>query len=281
MHSGGTGKLRGKPGEAGRGTGLRTTERWFSALDSDGEQSLTSFTQDAGARARVLVMKGDPLPDGATALQVGLGCEAHYGHLGRRVLDWLSNPDHRAQVEGWWAAFRPMWRDELAVAGPVGQRLSRIIAALQLAKRVAEAVGLPVASCDPLSYARACACEGNVEADLPADALRALHSIAASRPTHFYGRHESTQDGAPKVPPQGWLGVWAREATWTVLDVRPDVVRRILKAEGYDAGVLERWRERGWLQTAAGMGLRSKARLDGSAVNVYRITRAAIEEVVG
>jgi hypothetical protein len=281
MHSGGTGKLRGKPGEAGRGTGLRTTERWFSALDSDGEQSLTSFTQDAGARARVLVMKGDPLPDGATALQVGLGCEAHYGHLGRRVLDWLANPDNRAQVEAWWAVFRPMWRDELAVAGPVGQRLSRIIAALQLAKRVSEAVGLPVASCDPLSYARACACEGNVEADLPADALRAVYDVAASRPTHLFGRHETDQHDCAKVPPQGWLGLWSKRDNWTHLNMRTAAVRKILKAEGFDPGILDRWTERGWLEPAPSMGNRAKLVLDGAYVNVYRIKRSAIDEVVG
>ena len=281
MHSGGTGKLRGKPGEAGRGTGIRTTERWHSALDSDGEQSLTSFTQDAGARARVLVMTGDPLPDGRTALQVGLGCEAHYGHLGRRVLGWLANPDNRKTVRGWWAGVAERWRDELTPHGPVAQRLSRIIAALHVAKLVCEAVGLPAPRCEPLRYACECAMQGGNEADLPADALRAVFSVAASRPTSFFGRHETTQDGVPKVPSQGWMGVWQPGDNWQVINLRTNVVRQILKAEGFDRGIPDRWLERGWLQPVAGMGKRAKIRLDGANVNVYRFSRAAIDEVVG
>lgn len=281
MHSGGTGKVRGKPGTEGRSVAIRTTERWLSTLDSDGEQSLTSFTQDAGARARVLVMKGDPLPDGSTALQVGLGCETHFGHLGRRVLEWLSNPDNLETARRWWAVVKVKWRDELAEAGPVAQRLSRIVAALHLAKQVVEAVGCPAPPCDVLGYARSCALGGSVDADLPADALRAVYDVAASRPTHLFGRHETSQDNTPRVPPQGWLGTWDKRESWTHLNIRTSVVRRVLKDRGFDPGVLDRWAERGWLECQGTMGLRAKVRLDGSNANVYRIRRQAIDEVVG
>jgi len=163
----------------------------------------------------------------------------------------------------------------------VAQRLSRIIAALHLAKLVCEAVGLPQPQCDPLQYACDCASQGGAEADLPADALRAVFSIAASRPTSFYGRHETTELDVPKVPSQGWLGVWLKGQHWQHIDLRTDVVRRILKTEGFDKGILDRWLERGWLQPAPSMGKRAKVRLDGAIINVYRISRAAIDEVIG
>jgi hypothetical protein len=163
----------------------------------------------------------------------------------------------------------------------VAQRLSRIIAALHLAKLVCESVGLPEPRCAPLRYAYDCAMLGGTEADLPADALRAVFSVAASRPTSFYGRHETTELDVPKVPAQGWMGVWLKGEHWQHIDLRTDVVRRILKAEGFDRGIPDRWLERGWLQPAAGMGKRAKVRLDGAAVNVYRFSRAAIDEVVG
>ena len=135
--------------------------------------------------------------------------------------------------------------------------------------------------CNPLEYACECATRGGFEADLPADALRAIFSVAASRPTSFFGRHETTQDGVPKVPSQGWLGVWFQGQHWQHIDLRTDIVRRILKDEGFDRGVIDRWLERGWLQPAPSMGKRAKVRLDGALVNVYRFSRAAIDEVVG
>ena len=281
MHSGGLGSFRGKPGDDSKGVGLRVTERWRSSLDSDGEQALTSFTADAGARARVLCMRGDPLPDGDTATEVGLGCVAHYGHLGRRVIEFLNRPGSFEAVQVQWDNLSTRWAGELRSAGAVPRRLSRIVAALHLSQWIAQEVGLPEPECDPMAYARQCAAAGGADADQPAEALRAVYDLAASKPTSFWGRHETSRDdGTPRVPLQGWLGVWNSGDAWEHLDVRTTVVRKLLQASGYDVGVVDRWFERGWLEIHTGAGRRARVRLDGSVVNVYRFKRRAIEDVL-
>lgn len=281
MHSGGSGKLRGAPGGAGRGVGLRVTERWRSSLDSDGEQALTSFTADAGARARVLAMRGDPLPSEAVAVRVGLGCEAHHGHLGRRVIRALCEP---GAVERWlseWSGYYTHWRAQLAPHGPVPARLARVVAALDLARALCESVGLPTAPCEPIRYAADCAYAGGTDADIPAEALRTVYEVAVARPTSFYGRHEVAPNDEARVPATGWLGAWQRGDAWTHLDVQSGVVRDELARGGFDPGVIDRWRERGWLVCHSGCGARAKARIDGSVASVYRFTRRAIESVLG
>jgi len=281
MHSGGVGKLRGAPGGAGRGVGLQVTERWRSSLDSDGEQALTSFTADAGARARVLCLRGAPLRDGEVATVIGLGAEAHHGHLGRRVLRHLLIPGVLDRWRESWPEVHQFWRSKLGPFGAVPGRLARVVAALDLARCICEEVGLPAAPCAPLDLAADSACGAAADADMPAEALRAVYEEAVARPTSFWGRHEVTQGDEPKVPHTGWLGAWARGDRWTHLDIRTNVVRDALKRGGFDPGVVDRWRERGWLECHAGMKSRAKSWIDGANVNVYRLTRAGIDAALG
>ena len=286
MHSGGVGKMRGKPGSGGRGVGLRATETWRSTLDSDGEQALTSFTHDAGARARVLVMRGAPLSDGDVARIIGLGCEAHFGHLGRRVVEYWTRgtpedvADRRALWLGHWEDARTRWATILQPHGAVAGRLSRVVAALQVARMLCEEVGLPTPDCEPIMYAAECAKGGGQDADVPAAALRTIYELAVARPTSFWGRHEEGQDNEPRVPHQGWLGAWERGDGWAHLSVMSTQVTTWLERHGYDRGVIDRWAERGWLKVQASMGRRAKIRVDGSNVSVYCITREAVEAVM-
>ena len=58
----------------------------------------------------------------------------------------------------------------------------RVLAALEVAKLVVEAVGCPVPACDPLLYARDCATGGGHDADVPAEALRAGKHVYVEKP---------------------------------------------------------------------------------------------------
>jgi hypothetical protein len=178
-----------------------------------------------------------------------------------------------------WAALLAYWSRELAPHGAVAGRLGRVVAALALAREIAEDAGLLAPDCDPIRFAAGCAVSGGHDSDIPAAALRAVYELAVSRPTSFWGRHESHPDDSPRVPVQGWLGRWSKADSWEALDVRPSVVRETLAREGFDLGVLDRWGERGWLSDASGKGRRVKTRVDGAVVGVYRFTRAAIDSL--
>jgi uncharacterized protein (DUF927 family) len=80
----------------GRGSvdGTRSMSSWRSILISSGEGAATSFSQDAGTRARVLSLKGKPLgsdPEqgGKISEDVQMMLADNYGHLGRKVAHYL------------------------------------------------------------------------------------------------------------------------------------------------------------------------------------------------
>jgi putative DNA primase/helicase len=80
----------------GRGTlqGVDKSNTWNTVLLSTGEQRLTSFTNDGGVRARVLALQGAPISGPAqtaraTADTVRGRLYTHYGHLGRKVVQYL------------------------------------------------------------------------------------------------------------------------------------------------------------------------------------------------
>lgn len=285
-HSGGTGKLRGTPGVEGQAVGLRATARWASALDSDGEQALTSFTQDAGARARVLVLKGNPLSNGEIATRIGLGCEEHYGHLGRRALEWVSAPGNISRLRDQWAAMAPEFRNKARAADgdAVAVRLSRVVAALCLARLVCEEVGLPKPTCmqDPIDYAADAAGVGGGDADRPREAFALVYTEAVARSTFFFGRHVIEQDGTPKQPSGGWLGRWDKRDKWETLDVRPGWITELLERRGFDPGTIDRWVERGWIRTGTGKRNRRtrSVRLDQGFARLISFERQAIEKEI-
>lgn len=284
MHSGGSGAIRGKPGSGGRGVGMRVVESWHSMLISSGEQRITSFTADGGARARALCFVGSPLSTRGAADAVKLGAADHHGHLLRRVLLELEMPGAMDAVRTRYDELREHYGSALSVHGAVAGRLGSIVALLDCAREVAEDAGLPAVpqGVDPIGRAFQAAIAGGADADQPAEALRALYDVATSSQGAFYGRHDrDDRDGTPRRPSGGWMGAWDPSDDWRHLAIICSRLREELTRAGFDGGILDRWAERGWLDPAAGMGLRAKVRVDGVPANVYRIRREAFREVLG
>ena len=285
QHSQGRGKGRGKPGVGVQAVGMRRTSEWSSVLLSTGEQSAVSFTQDAGARARCLCLVGPPLGTDSQARSLTVGVLDHHGHLGRRVVEYLAGRD-----ADWWsrlsdryAARVSAWSSHLAAGGAVAQRLGAFLALLEASKGLAETVGYPTPpkGVEPLQRAVAAVYAGATDADRPLEALRAVYEHVAARSTHMWGRHVMDQQGEAKAPNGGWLGIWSKEdaprrdATWEI-GVLPSTVDRVLSAGGYDPGVVDRWRERGWL-AHVGTSYRVRTRIDGARVRLFGLTPKAIE----
>lgn len=283
QHSQGRGKGRGKPGVGSQAVGMRRTAEWSSVLLSTGEQSAVSFTQDAGSRARCLCLMGPPMRTDEQARAVTVGVLEHHGHLGRRVVEHLT----RLSDAGWASMRRDYdsrvrrYSEHLSPHGAVAQRLGGLLALLAVAQGVAESVGYPPAprGCEPLKRAGRAIVAGGQDADRPLEALRAVYEHIAARQSSMWGRHAVGREGEPLTPSGGWLGAWPkdearRSASWG-LAVLPGVVDDVLAARGFDKGVVDRWRERGWLATS-GTSYRVPVRLDGARVRTMALTPAAM-----
>jgi putative DNA primase/helicase len=274
MLSTGAGAVRGAPGHGSRSVSQRPVGMWRSWFVSSGEQRLTAFSNDAGTRARVLCMVGPPLRSGDQAQQMTLGTLAHYGHLGRRCVPYVMaelgalKRVHREALE--------RWSFELRKHGAVAGRLAEAVAVLEVARNVAEAVGLPAAPMDALTYAALAAKAGGIDADQAAGALRCVYAEAVRHRTAWWGKHEVSRDGSPVVPVRGWLGRWSDEAG--TLDLLPIALTAMLERHGYDRGIVDRWVERGWLHGGTRTGT---VRVDGQPVRCVRLTAEAIAAAVG
>ncbi len=274
MLSTGTGAVRGTPGSGGRSVGQRPVSTWCSWLISTGEQQVTSFSRDAGVRARALCIVGSPLHSSEAASLITVGTLAHHGHLGRRVVPLIM-----ADLPGLRAMFvdaKRRWTDDLTPHGAVAGRLGEAIAVLEVARVLCERAGLPSPQCRPLDAARAAAIAGGRDSDQPAAALRAVYSAAIRRPTAWWKRHtvRTVEHGKPEpvVPHGGWLGRWVDEDDWATLDVLPTVLDDLLRSHGYDAGVVDRWRERGWITHSRRT---QSIRIQGNVTKAVRLSRDA------
>lgn len=287
MQSGGMGQMRGKPGSAGQGVGMRRAETWKSLLISTGEERATSFTQDAGARARTLCLVGDPLESREQADQIAALTAEHYGHLMPRVLRWLLEPGRRATVSRDYHEARAERGARLAQCGAVAGRLGDVVTLLEVARYVCRAVGVPDPpdGCDPVAHAEAAAVDGGRDSDRPAEALRSVFAWCSARQNDFWGRHLG--EGAQiRVPSQGWAGAWKDDGDagafgrWEFLGITTQSLERALTDAGYQrsavSGIVERWAERGWLETYNG-GTQKRARIQGVPTWVYAIKREVLE----
>lgn len=270
----GVGRTRATP------DGLRRTARWRTILLSSGEQPATSYTRNAGARARTLTLAGLPWGDGERRALVELlmsDLTEHHGHAGPRAVRALqeAGPDavrarYREALAGWGAASR----------GAVEARAAQVLALLEVGAWVAHGLlGIPMPSCRPLELAEEAAHASALSADVPREAVLVAYEWAAARPSSWWGRHTQDQYGAVRVPPGGWLGAW--QMAWDHIGYLRGPLEAALRDRGYDpASVISSWDQRGWLLREGGRAT-VRARLDGIRVRVIGLSRAAIEEVTG
>lgn len=248
MLAGGRGKMRAMP------DGLRSTASWRMPLLSTGESMITSFSQDAGARARCLCLTHPPFGAGsrnAEVVKVRAGVMANYGHAGPRLVGLLAR--HR----GSWSTIRAAYEESRlywsgrADGGP-GSRIAATMALLEMGARAAHRTlglrepddGVP----GVLDYAWSAAVRGVADVDRPLAALEATWRWAVAHSSEFWGHHERVRHGPPRQPPKGWAGAWDDTPTWDVLAFSPEALDRVLQFHGFEpSGILNSWMERGWL----------------------------------
>lgn len=258
---GGDGRTRGTP------DGLRESASWRCVFLSTGEAPLSEFSEDAGARARVLSIRGKPFEGRGDFRQIGAlldDIKEAYGTAGRTVLEYLCEDEAVTVVRKIYEDSSTIWNEKTRGAG-VGTRMAKVMALLDVGRFLAERVlGLHRPEDDPLEVAWEAAIESISESDTAKDALLAVWGWMVGNKALFDGGRDR---GLPP-PPQGWAGRWER--SW--VGVRGDVLRRVLRDMGFrdDRQVLREWRDRGWLEYVEGR-MTKKVKVQDEAVWLYVI----------
>ena len=259
-HAYGQSKGRAKPGRGARSVDTRQVLRWQSVLLSTGEARITSYSEDEGARARVLALEGSPLASGQQAWQLTERLLHNSGHLGPKVVDRLQMM--RSHWVTRWSSLRAMHRAQMQQdGGAVAGRLAELLALLQLTEEVCQQAGLPQppVGCSPLEVAREAALAGAADADRGLLAWDDLQSHLLSRPAQVWGLADSDQY---LRSPREWL---AKVDSQGRLCVVSTYARDWLRAQGHDAqAALARWQSAGLVE------INRKLQLAGQVVTMIR-----------
>ena len=265
----------------GRGAvdGTRHTDSWRSVLISSGEGAATSFSEDAGTRARVLSLKGKPLGNDVdigsrVSEEAQVILATNYGHLGRRVAQYLvANQESHDDIRDVFKRAREKYATIAETA--VARRHAGHLAALEVAAAIVHLLGVPKPDVDPFATLIESQQAAAKDADRPLIALQDMLSWCATHQSRFWGRADLDNDGRPRAPSQGWAGSWNKADDWPYIAISTLTFRDVLKSIGHDPEeIISRWVARGWLLTS-GRHRTKVVRIDGAGTRCFCLTRQA------
>ena len=272
----------------GRGSvdGTRHTASWCSVLLSSGEGAATSFSEDAGTRARVITLQGKPLgsnPEvgGRISETSQAILEANHGHLGRKVAEYLVRTrSRRDEIRAVFEEAREKYT--MAARTAVGRRHAAYIAALEVAAGISHQLGVPQPKCDPFGYLMECQEAASLDADRPLAALQDLLSWCTANQHRFFGRQQVDSRGSNRPPVQGWAGKWHKRDDWEMISITVLELRSVMDELGHDHNeITQRWAERGWLVKGQTQRHRTRPiRIEGGTFRCYSILRAASDQAL-
>jgi putative DNA primase/helicase len=273
----------------GRGSidGTRHTESWRSILISSGEGAATSFSQDAGTRARVLSLKGKPLGDdvviGSAASEEAQALLANtYGHLGRKMVEYLvANTERHGDIRGVFQVARQKY-SELA-GSAVARRHAGHLAVLEVTASIVHSLGVPQPRVDPFTSLLESQEHAGHDADRPLSALQDFLTWCAVNQKRFWGRGERDREGNTRSPSQGWVGAWEEKQDWDTIAVTTTAFNELMRDLGHEPDeIISRWNDRQWLKRSGGrQRARSRVvRVDGAPTRCYCIDRNAADMAI-
>ena len=280
----------------GRGstTGLQRSRVYRTVLISSGEQKVTSFSTDAGAKMRVLEIEGTPFGkvNAETAKVVeslNLAFRSNFGHAGPKFAEWLNQNRQR------WPEFRLRFNQkaqtyiESASSEKAGRMATYAAAIAVTAELVHEALSLPFAFDDPLAKLWA---EISGEADDAVGAKRAMRHIkdwSVEHSQRFDGRFESDRNGNEVFPSSGIVGKWESGEDYQWIAYLRHVIAKELESQKFNPdAIFSEWLKRDWLEITdadrAGkrntklVRIRENQLMKAHAVRMIVIKRIAFDE---
>lgn len=279
----------------GRGSreGTRVTDHFSTASISSGETPATSFTQDAGARARAIILWGSPFgradaANGTVVRRIMSAIEGNFGHAGPAFVQYLLN--YQEKWNSWLQRFQQLQGQYVRLAGDnsvVGRQAQHFALLAVTAEIACHAGVLTWVPFDPIAPLWNELIGEAETADTATEALRLAIGWAQSNAAKFIGQLSN-----PDHPPHsGYAGRWDKDESWEYLAFFPQTLKEVLQREGHDYGAVVRaWRDLGLIRTIPSRrdGLvqvrlhRAEWRNSGSdRAWVVAITRKAFDELVG
>lgn len=260
----------------GRGatTGSRKTATWRTVTLSTGETPLTSFTEQGGAKARVITLWGSPFGSGSlgeTVRRLKSRVIDNHGHAGEAFIRWLI--EHEEDWPGWREQYRNR-REELAArfrGNAVAERLAEYFTAVDLAGSLANtAFGFPWDADLTPSLLHEVA-RREVGESHASRAFAYLQSWAVSHLPDFYPGIGLT--------PRSWAGVYREREYVAVL---PHFVKSVLAEGGFNyESALREWRELDWLLPGSDGKNLKVVKLDGQTTKAVYFPWTAWEDATG
>jgi hypothetical protein len=249
--------------------GLQPTVHFRTIGQSSGERPLTSFTNDAGAKARTLCLWGSPFGEhnvstGEIASQVNdLVCD-NYGTAGPRFVEFIL--ENESEWPSWLQEFENEKTKYIAWAKAEGNdyaaRMAPTLAAMSTAFWLAcQCFEFTFDYFDIFEVIWSEIADGTGEADQSREALRHVYEVASSNRDKFYGQEKHSTyrgeawgrwDEAATVPePDEQDNVQGPvKGTWPYIAFTRYQMNSILEEAGYEpAAVVRTWFDKGWLLT--------------------------------
>jgi hypothetical protein len=276
----------------GRGTveGIQSTGTWRTALISSGEQSISEFSDQAGAVARSLTLRGSPfgrVTDETEEIVSDLNftVRQNFGHAGPEFVKWLL--DHTEE----WEDFREEYRNmiekfgervkEIRNGDPVANRYAETFALLDVtAALVHSAIDMPFEYTNPIEEVMDDLLQGAEEADTGKQAMKvALDWIIRSK-NRFKGADMTLPDDEEDHPHGGYWGVWGDLEEGNGIGMFRTEIEEELEEHGFvPKMVFKDWKERGWLKVHGDDRLTAKKRFDGKQIRMIVISPEADNEL--
>lgn len=237
--------------ERGRGSadgGVRALRTWRSVGVLTGEQPLTSFSSDAGTRARVLPLWGQVFRGADEAERATLAARRSWGHVGAAFAALLCEPGAIDRARGVHDEFAEWFRSEIGPQGDgVALRLRLPAAAVLTSIRLCVEAGILTitqAAWDQVQSALLGSLRaGAADADQPLAALLAVESERIAHPDRWV--LSAVAAAASDAPSAGWAGIY--DDGKGIVYWLPGALEMALTRAGFrPAEILARWQDRGW-----------------------------------
>jgi transcriptional regulator with XRE-family HTH domain len=253
----------------GRGTieGMAETGTWRTALISSGEKSITEISDNSGAVARSLTLRGSPFGSvndetAAVVSKLNQSVFDNYGHAGPRFVKWLlNNREQWSDLQDEYKEMKQHYADraaDLRGPDPVANRYAETLALLDVTAATVHAADLL-----PFSYSQTPddllapivdvmddLLKGAEKADDGKQAMRLVLDWIYSNRNRFYGGDmmKPDEEDEPDAPHGGWYGVHGDLSDGEGIGIFRKRLRTVLKEDGFSPEqVFRSWRERGWI----------------------------------
>ncbi len=274
----GKSKGRGK-----RDGGMQERRAWKTIALTTGESSLADYAQDAGARSRILPIKG--LPFGKQNVETALFVQklkalvkGNFGHLGPRWIKYIL--ENRNEWKAWRKRDNEILLEYSSNSGP-SARLNEALSCLRFTAeliRESELMTFRIEG-DPFEVIKNTIQEHVEKASNSRRAAEMLNDWALQHKDMLYNAKDRQSP-----PPQGFVGRWDREDgkdDWEYIGFSRTQFEEILKKGGMDPHACKTDLAHAGLLVKNENERSVPTRIDGHLNRLICLKRAAFDHIIG